>query len=100
VSPRDPRLLPGELDRILALEEDNCFLRRELEAEEEALRQLERRVRRLDEFLIQTERDVKDAHDRVENVEDRVAELEERLKAYEAEDLVEIDEQELGEAGA
>jgi septal ring factor EnvC (AmiA/AmiB activator) len=100
VSPRDPRLLPGEIDRILALEEDNCFLRRELEAEEEALRQLERRVRRLDEYLIQTERDVKDAHDRIESVEDRVAELEERQNAHEGEDMEGVDEQELGEAGA
>ncbi len=100
MSPRDPRLLPGEIDRILALEEDNCFLRRELEAEEEALRQLERRVRRLDEYLIQTERDVKDAHDRIESVEDRVAELEERQNAHEGEDMEGVDEQELGEAGA
>ena len=96
---RDEKLLPGELDRILALEEENRILRRELESEEDALRTLERRVARLDEFLTQAEHDVKDAHDRVENLEDRVEVLENWRERF-AWKHDPVDERELGEAGA
>jgi hypothetical protein len=93
-----------DFDRILALEDEARLLRRDLEDEHNERTALEGRLKVVEERLLQAESDVKDAHDRVQNVEDRVALVEDQVESREfvgeQDELVEIDEGELGEAGA
>ena len=92
-----------EFDRILAMEDEARLLRRDLEEEQSERRALAERLKLAEERLHQAEEDVKDAHDRAKNAEDRIAVLEDWLERFEPEkhdEVDDVDERELGEAGA
>ncbi len=99
---RDHELVPDDLDRIYALEDETRQLRRDLEGEQEERRALARRLLRAEERLGQVESDVKDAHDRAQNAEDRIAIVEDVIENLDldSQDEEPIDERELGESGA